>query len=668
MIRWASNIIIGLLLFAAPVLARDMGALEHRFLEGPGLGEMQRVSRGIAGQPSGASTPLFVLKGPGVIRYLSLQCGATPPELLRGAVLEFRWDEDAVPPAIRVPLGDFFGLTGGRFRTYATAAFEVRYAEGQVLMECHLPMPFGDLARVDIINESPIALPEFQLTVDYAAVETDSRQRLMAQWALSRSVLRGGKHRAAHFEGNGLFVGGFIEIFPRQPGECWEAAAGLTVDGSPSQSLDYRSAAGWAGQPWGIAAELSTDRLGAAMTPGGGTLFYRFDLDLPMRFSQSLAFDLYPSSQLTGPRQDDAVSMCYGYVTAAATGTRVIETIVSGARPGDGMVPWLRRLPRGTPLTLVDGIEEAENLRVAAQSPGDALNIVMSGGNDVFFSGARALHADFDSAGDFVEVEYTVRKSDNYRISALVQKGPTMGDFRVLSDGTIINSGFSLHDKASETPEFVRISDAYLTEGAHRLRFAVIGKSPLSTRYGLLLDGIKVEPVEREYVRKWLLIGPFRIQPPAEGSGDLGPEFAKVWPPEEKIDVKGSYDGGQGLEGREWHWYAPGASGHVDLYNGLMTINHSVAYGLTHVNSPDDRDAIMYFGSDDGAVIWVNGKRVLDKPIQRALTEDEDEIRIELRKGWNTILVKVGNSTGEWKFAMRLPAPEGTYEFSPYPP
>ncbi len=650
MTRWAISVAVLLAITCTNAPAQDPGVLANRYLRD--TGEVRRISQSVAGQPAGASVPLFVIDGPGVIRYLSLQFGASPPELTRGAVLEFRW-ENSKDPGIRVPLGDFFGLLRGRITPVSTAFTNVRQAAGQCILECYIPMPFGSRARADLYNESPVSLPEFQLTVDYSPITTDLGERLFALWSLSRPVARSERHHAVKIQGAGLFVGGFIDLLPQQPGEWREAASEILVDGTPARELEYRSLTGWAGQPWGIAPELNTDRAGALPAAEGGALFYRFNLETPLRFNQSLAMNILPLGRLAGPRKDEVASICYGYI--------------QGGIMADPLPPYITRLPRGIPVSIAADFIEAETLPLHAVSPGDSFGVIATTPQDIPYSGGKAWFGDFDAIGDFAELKYSVARSGNYHLIALIQRGPQMGDFRVLSDGNVINSLFSCHALNAPIPDIVRLGEAFIEEGTHTLRFSVAGKSPLSTHYGLALDAIQLAIAEREYVRKWLLIGPFRIPPPADGANDLGPEYAKAWAPEIKIDVNNPCDTGDGGQA-VWNWYAPGSSGYVDFYNDHWKAVNCVAYALTHVKSPDDRDATLYFGSDDGATIWVNSKRVFDKPIQRAMEVDGDEIGIELRKGWNSILVKVGNAGGGWGFAMRLPAPEGTYEFSPYPP
>lgn len=78
------------------------------------------------------------------------------------------------------------------------------------------------------------------------------------------------------------------------------------------------------------------------------------------------------------------------------------------------------------------------------------------------------------------------------------------------------------------------------------------------------------------------------------------------------------------------------------------------AYLHAYVWSPVDRTAFFAFGSDDGAVVWMNGARVFAVDATRGVTLDGDLVPVALRSGWNRILVKVLQYAGGWQFAGRF--------------
>jgi alpha-mannosidase len=105
------------------------------------------------------------------------------------------------------------------------------------------------------------------------------------------------------------------------------------------------------------------------------------------------------------------------------------------------------------------------------------------------------------------------------------------------------------------------------------------------------------------------------------------------------------------------------------LKAGYAITENCAAYAFTYVYSLSDQLAVMYFGSDDGAAIWLNGSKVWDKPVRRSMVENQDTVRVFLGKGWNRLLFKIDQGGGDWsmvcgvnaeevKFSTDRPAPE----------
>ncbi len=70
---------------------------------------------------------------------------------------------------------------------------------------------------------------------------------------------------------------------------------------------------------------------------------------------------------------------------------------------------------------------------------------------------------------------------------------------------------------------------------------------------------------------------------------------------------------------------------------------------------PDMPRLDMHFGVDDALAISINGKLVKDYLRTSAYVEDEITLEgMPLEKGWNHILIKVGQETGDWKTKVRF--------------
>ena len=119
--------------------------------------------------PAGEAVTIADLPGPGTIthiwltqwsrRLIGVDWEVPEPDLLRTLVVRITWDDQPVP-AISVPIGDFFGLGNGIAATYASLPFtasanpamELRQ-HGHLALNCYLPMPFAQRARVELVNE-----------------------------------------------------------------------------------------------------------------------------------------------------------------------------------------------------------------------------------------------------------------------------------------------------------------------------------------------------------------------------------------------------------------------------------------------------------------------------------------------------------------------------------
>lgn len=89
---------------------------------------------------------------------------------------------------------------------------------------------------------------------------------------------------------------------------------------------------------------------------------------------------------------------------------------------------------------------------------------------------------------------------------------------------------------------------------------------------------------------------------------------------------------------------------------GFSKTENCAAYAFSYIYSPSNRLAVIRFGSDDGAIIWLNGVRVLEQRVKRSLVENQDTVYIQLGKGWNRLLVKVDQGGGDWEMVCSLAA------------
>lgn len=187
---------------------------------------------------------------------------------------------------------------------------------------------------------------------------------------------------------------------------------------------------------------------------------------------------------------------------------------------------------------------------------------------------------------------------------------------------------------------------------------------------------------EQNTVRHWQMIGPF---PNTDNDG-----FAKIYPPEHEFDAYKTYDGFEGQIGwqdyngnepylalDDWSMWmkteggSSSDSGYVVKFNPvLLTEAHSwiVSYAHTYLYSPRDQHTKFIVAADNWASIWLNGKQVfaqLRTPFWYELNDNwADRIPVDLHKGWNEVLMKVGKgrgtSSGFYGFSFRVADDNGT--------
>ncbi|GMU92376.1 MAG: hypothetical protein AMXMBFR4_14340 [Candidatus Hydrogenedentota bacterium] len=152
-------------------------------------------------------------------------------------------------------------------------------------------------------------------------------------------------------------------------------------------------------------------------------------------------------------------------------------------------------------------------------------------------------------------------------------------------------------------------------------------------------------------VRKWKVIGPF------DWKDDSAWTMAFVGEPDVDPDTAVTY--GE----RELEWKpvrASGAIGTVDLIGALGPVERSFGYAYAEVDVAEETDAQIRLGSDDGNQVWLNGIRVYENRVDRGAALDQDKVDVHLKKGINTILVKVSQGAGGWNFCLRLASADGT--------
>lgn len=112
----------------------------------------------------------------------------------------------------------------------------------------------------------------------------------------------------------------------------------------------------------------------------------------------------------------------------------------------------------------------------------------------------------------------------------------------------------------------------------------------------------------------------------------------------------------------------PPPAQHVDLLPLMEPKQDASAYLAVRLESPDAREVELKFGSDDALKVWLNGREILSRLVDRGAAPDQETVRASLRPGSNLLLAKVVQGHTRWEFFFRIGAGgEGVRQLSPLP-
>ncbi|MFO0880286.1 MAG: VCBS repeat-containing protein [Gemmataceae bacterium] len=173
--------------------------------------------------------------------------------------------------------------------------------------------------------------------------------------------------------------------------------------------------------------------------------------------------------------------------------------------------------------------------------------------------------------------------------------------------------------------------------------------------YGLRLyrNRGKSEAVVPIALSEWKYIGPF------DNTGGKG--FATAYPPESEIDHAKKYLG-KGNEQIAWKdgKFTDGKVNNLALFGNN---NDAVVYLHRTITCQTPMKLPIGLGSDDGLVVWLNGKKLLVQNSSRACAPDQDRLTLDLKAGKNDLLLKVTQGGGEWAYYF---APQGKLPVTPH--
>lgn len=272
--------------------------------------------------PSGEVIEMAAIEGSGIITHIWITLSAPDPLARRNLVLRMYWDGQP-HPSVESPLGDFFGQGWGMKYPFCSLPLAAAPRDANALV-CYFPMPFAEGARITIENQGPEDVPNFYYYVDYerhAAIPDDQgrfhawyNQELTVpessdgdrenEWSILGQPPKNPSDRHNYLfcecEGRGHYIG--VNYFVNCPTPVWygEGDDMFLVDGEPwPGSAHGTGTEDYFNQSWSQDEVFQHPYFGTARAPGRGnddarfgwlgrTHLYRFHLEDPIRFSQSL--------------------------------------------------------------------------------------------------------------------------------------------------------------------------------------------------------------------------------------------------------------------------------------------------------------------------------------------------------------------------------------------
>jgi len=301
-----------------------------------------------------------------------------------------------------------------------------------------------------------------------------------------------------------------------------------------------------------------------------------------------------------------------------------------------------------------NGALEAESLMPQGTQLSSSVEDMSAYGAD--WSGFKQLKVDARKKGDSFTLLLPANEG-RYDVDVYFTKGPSNGDVDVIAAGAA-SASFGGYNESIIPGGKVSLKNIHPLHGEIAVRFVVSGKDPGSSGYAVGLDAFALHPYHA-FIPAWYVCGPF---PNPEDSlrGRYG--LDTLFPPEQEINLKKVY---RGVQGKEIHWQLTKAqkSGFLDM-STFHPSDLTVGYAMSYVYSPREQALPLLVGSDDGIKVILNGQEIYRLLKIRPAVPDQDTVTANLRKGWNTLLLKIENNVGGFGCYARFVDPEDALLFS----
>jgi len=99
------------------------------------------------------------------------------------------------------------------------------------------------------------------------------------------------------------------------------------------------------------------------------------------------------------------------------------------------------------------------------------------------------------------------------------------------------------------------------------------------------------------------------------------------------------------------------------LHQNYARTTNCAVYAFVYIHASKTHASKLLMGSDDGIAAWVNGEQVWNNHLARGHSAEDDIAAIQLREGWNRLLLKISQLGGGWAFSCSVSS-NATLRFS----
>ena len=148
-----------------------------------------------------------------------------------------------------------------------------------------------------------------------------------------------------------------------------------------------------------------------------------------------------------------------------------------------------------------------------------------------------------------------------------------------------------------------------------------------------------------DFITAWQVSGPYMRQ------NVLGPElFDTQFAPEKaETDAKWGILPASEDSGKPW----------LIQLERIFGGDNRVAYVRNKVWSDKDQQVRLEVGSDDGIKVWLNGEVVHANNAARGIKPGDDKVKVNLKKGWNEMMMKITQGGGGWGACAKFRTVDG---------